>query len=160
MSLVRIASFLVLATSATGCMGLMPGMSRTPMPATEVDALTVCKETDLAKIKKNLVLNGYAIRNASDDMIETDFKQVEGSGTSKFSERISVVKLDDGKAKFKVRVKHEGVEKVETGQMKSSTGQVIATDSKLVSTENEEDEKYFAETRPNHEATHKSVCGQ
>ena len=159
MSLFRFAFAASIAVTTTGCFGLIPGMGRTPMPANDVEALTVCKNADMAKIKKNLVLNGYAIRSASDDVIETDFKQTEGRGTSKFSERISVVKVDEGKAKFKIRLKSEGVEKVETGQVRSSNGQVLATDSKLLQTANEEDEQYYTETKPQHEATHKNVCG-
>lgn len=160
MLLVRFAFAATLVVSTAGCAGLLPGMSRTPMPANQVEELTVCKNADMAKIKKNLVLNGYSIRNETDELIETDFKQVDGRGTSKFSERISVVKVDDTKAKFNVRKKSEGVEKVETGQFKSSNGQVLATDSQLVPTANEEDEQYYVEAKDQHEATRRKVCGE
>lgn len=159
MFLARFAFVATITVTTSGCFGLVPGMTREPLPANDVETLTVCKNADMAKIKKNLVLNGFTIRSQTDDVIETDFKQVDGRGTSKFSERISVVKVDEGKAKFKVRVKEQGMEKVETGQMKSSTGQVLATDSKLVSTENEADQKYYADGKPEYEATRKSVCG-
>lgn len=153
-----LAASTLLALGATGCFGL-GGFGRTPMPADQVGALTTCKGSDMASIKKNLMLSGYSIRSASDDAIETDFKQVSGYGTNKELQRVSIVKVDDKTARFHVRVKSEGVEKVETGRVTTTSGKVVATDNKLVHTENEEDEHYFNESRQLHEKTHREVCG-
>jgi len=147
-----------LALTATGCFGL-GGFGRTPMPQQQVSELTTCKGADMTSIKKNLMLSGYAIRSASDETIETDYKQVSGYGTSKEMLRISIVKVDDKTARFHVRTKSEGVQKVETGRVTTTSGQVVATDNKLVHTENEQDEQYFNESRQLHEQTRREVCG-
>ena len=118
----------ILVTTATGCLNLIPGLARTPMPDTQVADLTTCNTGDIATIKKNLVLAGYSVKNADGDTLETEFKQVDGYGTHKELEKITVVKVDGSKAKFRVRVREEGVQKVETGRVQDSQGRTVATD--------------------------------
>ena len=143
----------------TGCAAFFPGLARTPMPDTQVADLTTCNSGDLASIKKNLVLAGYSVKSQDSDTLETEFKQVEGYSTQKELEKILVVK-DGSKAKFRVRVREEGVQKVETGRVQDSQGRTVATDSQLVGTQNETDEKYWNEGRQQYEARKKTVCGQ
>jgi hypothetical protein len=149
----------LLATTSTGCLNLIPGLARTPMPDDQVASLTTCNTGDLASIKKNLMLAGYSVKNADGDTLETEFKQVEGYGTSKELEKITVVKLDSSKAKFRVRVREEGVQKVETGRVQDSQGRTVATDSQLVGTQNETDEHYYKEAQPQYEKRKSTVCG-
>jgi hypothetical protein len=160
-NLVRAAAtalFAITVSAATGCSAFFSGGARTLMPETQVADLTTCTSGDLASIKKNLVLAGYSVKSQDNDMIETEFKQVDGYGTQKELEKIMVVK-DGQKAKFRVRVREEGVQKVETGRVQDSQGRTVATDSQLVSTQNEADEKYFNEARQQYEARKKNVCG-
>jgi hypothetical protein len=149
----------ILVTTATGCLNLIPGLARTPMPETQVADLTTCNTGDMASIKKNLVLAGYSVKNADGDTLETEFKQVDGYGTQKELEKITVVKVDGAKAKFRVRVREEGMQKVETGRVQDSQGRTVATDSQLVGTQNETDEHYYNEARTQYEARKKNVCG-
>jgi hypothetical protein len=158
-NIVRTLVLGVFSVPMMGCFGMIPGWTRTPMPPNQVEDLTTCKNTDLGKIKKNLMLNGYSIRDADQDAVETEFKQIAGYGNSKVSERISAIKVDDSTVKFRVRVREDSLNRVETGQLRSSTGQVIATDSKLVHNENEQDEHYYAETIEQHQTTKRQVCG-
>jgi hypothetical protein len=161
------------ALPSLGC--FMLGPVRTPIQGQQVEQLTTCKNTDLGKIRKNLMLNGFSIRDATDDTIETEYKQVDDGlrapslaggpfarvegPVSKTSKRVTVIKLDDTTVKFRVRVREDSLRKVETGRVTSSTGQVIATDSSLVHDENEQDEHYFTETIPQHEETRRQICG-
>lgn len=153
----------LMAASSTGCAGLLaifqPPKPAEPLATAEVEAVTTCKGSNIAKIKKNLMLAGYSIRNESADTLETEFKQVDGAGTQASSERIMVVKVDDQNIRFRVRVKSEGMAKVETGRVTTTSGRTVATDSQLVHTQNETDEKYFKDTLPLHQKTQKDVCG-
>ncbi len=149
-----------LVVSSTGCMGMFAAMNpRTPLQTAELDAVTTCKNSSIGKIKKNLMLAGYSIRSESPDTLETEFKQVEGYGTSTASERIMVVKVDDASIKFRVRVKSEGMQKVETGRVTTTSGQTVATDSQLVHTQNEADEEYYKESMVQHQKEQSMVCG-
>lgn len=145
--------------STTGCF-MFGGSPQTPMPTNEVTSLTTCKTGDLAVIKKNLMLAGYSIQNADDETVVTDFKQTAaGYGNGKEFLKITAVKVDDGTTKFKVRVKTESLDQVQTGEMKDGNGRTIATDSTLVQNQNEADEGYFVERKEQYTTTQKEVCG-
>ncbi len=149
----------VVAFSCVGCMSLL-GPKRTPLADAQVAQLTTCKTGDLAQIKKNLVLAGYSVTRADGDIVETDYKQVsQGYGSMKELEKISVVKVDDSTTKFKVKIRMDGKEKVETGEIKDGNGRTIATNSRMENKSEESDEMYYEEARAQHEAKRKTVCG-
>ena len=148
-----------LAAILPGCMFLGGfGAPKTPLPPAEVATLTTCKTGDLVAIKKNLVLNGYSLRIASDDTLETSYKQTEGGYGAKLSERISVVKIDPSTAKFHVRIRQEGMQKVETGRARA--GAYEATQHELVKTDDETDREDTVEDKAFAEKTRVAVCGQ
>ncbi|NOU33526.1 MAG: hypothetical protein HOO96_36990 [Polyangiaceae bacterium] len=149
---------MLVSVSATGCMGLF-GPARTPMPANEVAALTTCKTGDLSKIKKNLVLAGYGVTRSDGDIIETDFKQVTKFGSTKELEKISVVRVDENTTKFKVKVRVESKEEVESAKVKDGSGRTVATGTRLENTTDESETQYYQEGRPQYEEARKAVCG-
>lgn len=142
----------------SGCFGML-GMKRTPLPDAQISQLTTCKTGDLAKIKKNLVLAGYSVQRADGDLLETEYKQTDRLGDSKSFEKISVVRVDETTAKFKVKVRVDRREKVQTGEVKDSMGRTVATGSTMEKTSDEDDTQYYEEARPQYEATRKMVCG-
>jgi hypothetical protein len=141
-----------------GCLFMMPKPAN-PLPMQEVDALTTCKDTDLATIKKNLLLNGYTLESQDGESLVTQFKQVEGGGTEKGFERFNVVKVDERTLKFRVRVRNQSVQRVQTGEARDYRGRVVATDSQLVGTDNEADQAYVDTDRLLYANQHRAVCG-
>jgi len=146
-----VASLFVLIT---GCM--------TPMAQRDIDELTTCNNTDLKALRKNLLLNGYAVVSQSDDDIVTDYKQ-EGRNWS----RVTVIKVDDKTFKFKVRNRREGYEQAPTGStlttISSNDGrrvQAHSQGSQTFKTTDENDQVYYVEQRAQHEATRSAVCGR
>ena len=139
----------------------------TPMAPSEIDALTTCsKGTDIAKVKKNLLLAGYGIEHVTDEELITDYKQAHGRAW----QRITALKMDDV-VKFKVRVRKESYESVPGGSTTSVTsfssgGKKSKKEERQVVTENRQervtndmDESYYVEYRPNYEKTKVEVCG-
>lgn len=151
----------LLALSSTGCFmfGGMP--AATPMAEADVTAVTTCKTGDLSTIKKNLMLAGYSIDNIDDESLETGFKQTAAAGYGGGKEflKIIAVKVDDETTKFKVRVRTESLDKMQTGEMKDSMGRTIATDSTVVENNNEVDQAYYVEAKDQYAMTQKEVCG-
>ena len=147
-----------MAISVSGCF-MFAGMKRTPMQPDAVASLTTCGTGDMSSIKKNLMLAGYRVVSADDETIQTDFKQTAGYGGSKEFLKVTAVRVDDKTVKFKVRVKSESMQTVQTGELKDSNGRTIATDSQVVNDQNEGDESYVLEMKDQYEATHKEVCG-
>jgi hypothetical protein len=76
-----------------------------PLTQSEVYRLTTCRDTNLEKIRKSLILSGYEIKSRSDTDLVTEFKQVGGYGGYRSFRRISVVKEDPKKYRFVVREK-------------------------------------------------------
>jgi hypothetical protein len=148
----------VSAFVTAGCLFNLPPPSH-PLTAPEVDALTTCMDTDLAVVKKNLLLNGYVLASQDGDTLVTDFKQVEGYGTEKGFERFTVVKVDARTLKFRVRVRQQGVQRVQTGQATDYRGRVVATDSQIVGTDNQTDQAYVDTDRALYANQHRAVCG-
>jgi len=156
---VALGAFLALST--TGCFMFGAGMgASTPMADADVAAVTTCKTGDLTAIKKNLMLAGYSIDNIDGETLETGFKQTSAAyGGGKEFVKIIAVKVDDETTKFKVRVRTQSLDKMETGEMKDSMGRTIATDSTVVENKNESDQAYYVEAKDQYTATHKEVCG-
>lgn len=137
----------------------------TPMSQSDIDELTTCKNTNLKAIRKNLLLNGYKILNATDEDLSTDFKQVSGYSTSRTLQAINVIKIDDKTFRFKVRKREDRVETVDTGSTSFSQGMgnqsqsVNIQQKQAVNTSNENDERYYIEYRETYAKTHRDVCG-
>ncbi len=148
-----------LALSTTGCFMFAGMPASTPMAEADVTAVTTCKTGDLSTIKKNLMLAGYSIDNVDDESLETGFKQTAGGGGGKEFLKIIAVKVDDETTKFKVRVRTESLDKMQTGEMKDSMGRTIATDSTVVENNNEVDQAYYVEAKDQYAITQKEVCG-
>ncbi len=157
-SIIRLSVAWALVTFGTGC-AFMFAKPQHPLAASEVSKLTVCSHGDLDKVRKSLMLAGYSIRSSTTDSIETEFKQTDGYGGHKTSERINVVRIDGNTIKFNVRTRSDSLDKVETGRVTAANGRVVATDHQLVQNSNESDMNYLQETRVQHEATQKAVCG-
>jgi hypothetical protein len=138
------------------------------LESSEVNRLTTCKNTDLKKIKKNLLLAGYEIKREDTESLTTDYKQVSGYGTDKSLQRITVVKLDDKDYKFNVRVKDKRVERNDQqysnnnyGNKKKSgnTTNININMNQPIETENDYDQQYYKEHVGAYEQTHQQVCG-
>jgi len=128
------------------------------MAPSAVEALTTCETDDLRMIKKNLAWAGYPIKNHDDDFIETDFKQVDGYGTDKGSERIVVVR-EGNKARFRVRRRDESLTRVTSEVVKDKKGNTVSSRSDLVNTQNESDETYWQEQYAYYAARRRTICG-
>lgn len=137
----------------------------TPLGRSEIETLTTCKDTDIKKIRKNLLLAGYEIKSESDGDITTDFKQVQGWGQDRGLRRITVVKIDDKTFKFNVRIRNVRVEKsnsgltVGSGDAKKSNNINIDL-SQPIETTNDNDQSYYEEYRDDYRGTQQEVCGR
>jgi hypothetical protein len=161
-SIFKTISLLMGAACLTGCL--------TPMGPSQVDQMTSCNHADMAKIKKNLVLAGYTIVHDDAETIQTDYKQVSGSGTRRNLQKISVVKLEDSLARFKVRVREDRIEPVKGSEERTSvvigknekstaTAQSKTETTNYVPTSNEVDETYYEEHAAAYQNTKREVCG-
>ena len=99
----RLVPAAVLATAVLGACAH-------PLPQADVDALTTCHDADLKKIRQSLLLNGFEVQSQSPTDLVTDWKQVDGYGTNRMFQRITVVQLDPSTYRFKVRLKQTYVE--------------------------------------------------
>jgi hypothetical protein len=124
----------------------------------------------MAKIKKNLVLAGYTIVQDDAETIQTDYKQVSGSGTRRDLQKINVVKIEDNLARFKVRVREDRIEPVKGSEERTSvvvgknektaaTAQSKTETTNYVPTSNEGDETYYQENAADYQNTRREVCG-
>lgn len=135
----------------------------TPMPQSEIEMLTTCKNVDLKAIRKNLLLNGYGITAASDEDLITDYKQTN-YGTW---QRITVVKVDDKTTKFRIRNRHQYESTKPSGysETRVNTGSGQTTSIRQQTHEvqqeiGESDEVYYTEYYSRYQQTKDEVCGR
>lgn len=131
----------------------------TPLPPQQVEQLTTCRTGDLSAIKKNLVLAGWSIAKEDGDLLETDFKQTDSYRTASIAERIAVVRLDDARARFVVRLRYDGHDRVTTGEVQDERGKTVATSSQVVDTRSDSDETYDDSGLDVYAARRQKVCG-
>ncbi len=144
------------AALVTGCLHALE--------SNEVTRLTTCKNNDLKKIRKNLLLAGYEIKNESDSDLTTDYKQYAGYGGDRNLRRITVVKLDGKDFKFNVRQKSKSIQRnnnqYSNGNNSKKGGTTINIDaSQPIEVENDFDQEYYKERIAQYEQTQREVCG-
>ena len=142
-----------------------------PLTQSEVNRLTTCRDTNLEKIRKSLILSGYDIKSKSDTDLVTEFKQVDGYGGYRSFRRISVVRDDPEKYRFAVREKTIELESERPQQAytnpSNATPVVPATvvnvnlgNQQPRQLENEFEPTYDEGTLAVHEAIKSQVCGK
>lgn len=142
---------------AAGCLHMLE--------SSEVNRLTTCQNTDLKKIKKNLLLAGYEVNKEDGDNLTTDFKQVSGYGGDKTMRRITVIKLDDKTYKFNVRLKSKRIESNQNNyssdpyNKKKSDTTININMNQPIETENDFDQDYYKERVAQYESMRQEVCG-
>ena len=148
-----------LALAAAACV--------TPMSASQIEEVTTCRDTTIAKIRKNLLLAGYEIEEQTGEDIVTEWKQTGGYGKNKDLQRVTVVKLDEGRFRFKVMKRSVSVEK--ENQASFTTTKQNKKRNKAESTQisfgrdverhSDYDQSYYQEYLNGYRSTQAEVCG-
>ena len=142
-----------------------------PLTKTEVYRLTTCRDTNLEKIRKSLILSGYQIKSRSDTDLVTEFKQVGGYGGYRSFRRISVVQDEPKNYRFAVREKTielESERRQQTYTNPTNASPVVQATivnvnlgkQKPRQLENEFEPTYDESTLEEHEAIKSQVCGK
>ena len=138
-----------------------------PLTQSEVYRLTTCRDTNLEKIRKSLILSGYDIKSKSDTDLVTEFKQVGGYGGYRSFRRISVVQDESKKYRFAVREKTIELECERPHNLTNAAPVVPATvvnvnlgNQQPRQLENEFQPTYDESTLEEHEAIKSQVCGK
>jgi ribulose bisphosphate carboxylase small subunit len=76
----------------------------TPMNQSDIEAVTTCKDTTLADIRRNLLLQGFKIDQESKTDLVTDFKQTDFWQVDRQFLRISAVEVEEKTFKLKVSI--------------------------------------------------------
>lgn len=139
----------------------------TPMNQSDIEEVTTCKDTTLADIRRNLLLDGYKIEQESKTDLVTDFKQTDFWKSDRQFLRITAVEIGDKTFKLKVRTKtiriHEsdsfGMGMAGSGQRSRATGTIVFDFSRPIEVEDEDDQAYFQEHLDRHIRLRKLICG-
>lgn len=139
----------------------------TPMPQSEVEALTTCGEISIATVRKNLLLNGWVIDKESPTDLVTDFKQTDYWHGDRRFVRITAVDLGNRIVKLKVRVKsiriHRddgigvGVSGFDWRYRQSNS--IVFDFSRPIEVEDEDDETYVEGSRERYHQLKREACG-
>jgi len=138
-----------------------------PLSSAEVESLTTCRATDLATMRKSLLLNGYEIKSQTDADLVTEFKQYSGFGGNQYLRRITIVKTGDKTYAFRIRLKHVSLENQHSPVLPSDTGNKRDKNKTIVEVnlaapvkvEDEDDESYVESGRGDYEEVQREVCG-
>jgi hypothetical protein len=142
-----------------------------PLTQSEVYRLTTCRDTNLEKIRKSLILSGYQIKSRSDTDLVTEFKQVGSYDGYRSFRRISVVQDEPKKYRFAVREKTIELESERPQQAYTNpTNATPVVQGTVVNVnlgnqqprqlENEFEPTYDESTLEEHEAIKSEVCGK
>lgn len=139
----------------------------TPMEPDEVEEVTTCNGTDLATIRKNLLLDGFKIEQESTEDLVTDFKQSDFWNGDRRYIRLTAVKVGDNVFKLKVRTRtiriyqrdHIGMGVTNHHSRHRHSNTVILDFSRPLEVEHEQDMEYYEEHRDQHVALKQRICG-
>lgn len=139
----------------------------TPMAQSDVEEVTTCKETTLADIRRNLLLDGFKIEKESKTDLVTDFKQTSIWNSDRQFLRITAVEVGEKTFKLKVRRKsiriHDsdsfGMGMTGSGRRNRASSSITFDFSRPIEIEDEDDQEYFEEHFDRHMQLRKLICG-
>src|SRR5690606_33861384 len=139
----------------------------TPMSASQIEDVTTCRNTTIAKIRKNLLLAGYEINEQTGEDVVTEWKQTGGYGKNKTLQRITVVKVDDGLFRFKVMKRSVSVEREDQASFTTTKHNKNRSKSETtgfsfgrdVERHSDYDQSYYTEYMGDYRSTQHEVCG-
>ncbi|MFK7827247.1 MAG: hypothetical protein AB8G05_24095 [Oligoflexales bacterium] len=134
----------------------------TPMPESEIISLTTCRNTNIKKIRKNLLLEDFEIKSMAKDDLQTAYKQIGGYRLNKRYQRITVVRTSGKNFRFSVRYKTKSYDKVKTGgtEIRSGSSSIKTNQSQLVENDSERNERYYVDFRDRYRQLQRQVCGR
>jgi hypothetical protein len=138
------------------------------MEPAEIEEVTTCRGTDLATIRKNLLLDGFTVEKEFPTDLVTDFKQSAYWNGDRRYIRVTVVETGEKTFKLKVRTRTIRIyQRDQVGMGMSTydpyhrpTGTVILDFSRPMEVEHEADMDYYKEERDRHEAFKSMICGE
>jgi hypothetical protein len=139
----------------------------TPMNQSDIEDVTTCKNTTLADIRRNLLLDGFKIDQESKNDLVTDFKQTDFWKNDRQFLRITAVEVGENTFKLKVRRKsiriHEsdsyGMGMAGSGRRNKASGSIFFDFSRPIEVEDEDDQTYYQEHLDRHMQLRKQICG-
>jgi hypothetical protein len=155
----KLLVFMIMIFMSFGCV--------TPMKQSDIEELTTCKNTTLADIRRNLLLDGFKINQESKTDLVTDFKQTDFWKSDRQFLRITAVEIGENTFKLKVRRKsiriHEsdsfGMGMAGSGRQRSPSGTIVFDFSRPIEVEDEDDQTYYEEHFDRHLQLRKLICG-